>query len=338
MNKYILLLFCPFLLLSCNNIEKRKAGVLNYFTQLAGKTDQHFVSGQFIGWGKDASAKDINTIYEKSGQWVGFTGADYHNLDYIRDHVVHRYISCDLNTTNNMIVDYGVKFCFFSMHFNNPFSDSSAWDNKGDLKRVLSEQKIRGKLDIQMDSMAMGFEALQKKGIIVCLRAFHEMNGGWFWWGNKDSTDFIALYRYVHHYFTETKKLKNLLWCYSPCLWPVKYLTWYPGDDVVDIVCVDAYTDVIHPYFDQAYKDLCSINKPLGIGEFGPCDASDWEGKKPCLYDFDKFLIDVRQYYPRFVFFMTWDIQMSMAHHNKVKELLNDPWVVNKQQIIKAIK
>jgi len=334
--KSLILLFVVLVLVgtSCTSVEKKKAGLLKYFSELTLKKDHRVMSGQFIGWGQAASLKDVKTIYKNSGKWVGFLGADYHNLDYIRDHYVHKPISSELSVTNKNIIDYGVKFCFFSMHFNNPFTDSSAWDNRADLKILLQDEKIRTKLDQQMDSMSLGFEELQKNGIIIFLRPLHEMNGGWFWWGDKDSTDFIALWKYIYNYFTIRKNLKNIAWVYSPCLWPVKYLKWYPGDKYVDIVCVDAYTSIIHPYFDQAYKELSSLNKPLGIGEFGPCDASDWEGIKPCHFEFDKLIKEIREYYPDFIFFMTWDIHMSMAHpfHSKVKELLEDNWVINKEE------
>ena len=248
MKNTILLCLCISTFISCTSVEKRKAELLKQITELSSKPDHRVLSGQFIGWGKDASMKDIDSIYRKSGKWIGFFGADYHNLDYKRDHFCHKPIWTDISTTNKMILDYGVKFVFFCQHLNNPFTDSSAWDNTGDLKLLQKDGEPKRKLDAQLDSMAIGYKELEENGVIIFLRPLHEMNGGWFWWGNKDSTDFIALWKYIHEYYTVKKNLKNIIWCYSPILWPVKYLTWYPGSEYVDVVCLDVYTPIIHPY------------------------------------------------------------------------------------------
>lgn len=74
------------------------------------------------------------------------------------------------------------------------------------------------------------------------------MNGTWFWWGARDKTKFINLWKYMYNYFTYTKGLNNLLWVYSANWeWTTAqdfYLVdyYYPGDAYVDIVSMDYYS------------------------------------------------------------------------------------------------
>ncbi len=35
----------------------------------------------------------------------------------------------------------------------------------------------------ELDTIAAGLKELQDANVVVLWRPFHEMNGGWFWWG-----------------------------------------------------------------------------------------------------------------------------------------------------------
>ncbi len=72
------------------------------------------------------------------------------------------------------------------------------------------------------------------------------MHGGWFWWGSKSCTpeEYKQLFRYTRQYL-DAKGIDNALWCYSPGADPneseERFMTWYPGDEFVDILGVDIY-------------------------------------------------------------------------------------------------
>jgi len=68
----------------------------------------------------------------------------------------------------------------------------------------------------ELDLTAEGLKELKDAGVVVLWRPFHEMNGGWFWWGAKEPEQFIALWRHMFDYFSKTKSLDNLLWVYGP--------------------------------------------------------------------------------------------------------------------------
>jgi beta-mannanase len=59
----------------------------------------------------------------------------------------------------------------------------------------------------------------QGRGLPILFRPYHEMNGGWFWWGDQKDGKFNgfykALWKKTHEYFTVEHGLKNLIWVYS---------------------------------------------------------------------------------------------------------------------------
>ncbi len=81
----------------------------------------------------------------------------------------------------------------------------------------------------------------------VLFRPFHEMNGGWFWWGSSTITSeqYIKLYRMTVDRIRE-KGVRNVIYTWSP---DTRLATeYYPGDDYVDIVGLDAYEPGCSPY------------------------------------------------------------------------------------------
>jgi sialate O-acetylesterase len=93
-------------------------------------------------------------------------------------------------------------------------------------------------------------EARGAKGerIPILFRPFHELDGGWFWWGNTHCTaeEFINLWRYTVTYLRDTKGVHNFIYVFSPdCRFATKtsYLERYPGDEYVDVLGFDDYWD-----------------------------------------------------------------------------------------------
>lgn len=109
--------------------------------------------------------------------------------------------------------------------------------------------------DAMLRSMAEFCKTLtddRGRRIPVIFRLFHEFDGGWFWWGDKDTTrkDLIALFRYSIDFLRRELGAENVLFCYGPDRWwsgegvpglKGGYLSAYPGDDYVDILGFDDY-------------------------------------------------------------------------------------------------
>lgn len=87
-----------------------------------------------------------------------------------------------------------------------------------------------------IDAIAQELKKFRSAGVPVLWRPLHEAEGKWFWWGAKGPEACKKLWRLLHDRLTSHHKLDNLIWVWNS-IDPV----WYPGDDVVDIVSVDAY-------------------------------------------------------------------------------------------------
>lgn len=95
---------------------------------------------------------------------------------------------------------------------------------------------------------------------------YHEMNGVWFWWGNKPGSNGIQklwamMYdRYVNHFH-----LNNLIWVWGangprdiPGDEVYPYKDFYPGAAYVDILGTDVYHN---DYEQKDYNELLQLAK-----------------------------------------------------------------------------
>jgi len=101
----------------------------------------------------------------------------------------------------------------------------------------------------------------------VLWRPLHEAEGGWFWWGANGPQPFKTLWRLLYHRLTDGHHLHNLIWVFAG-----ERLDWYPGDDVVDIIGVDAYPkdrgDLLVPRWKQLQNHFRG-KKLIALTEFG---------------------------------------------------------------------
>ena len=130
----------------------------------------------------------------------------------------------------------------------------------------------------QVDVIAFFLKQLKNAGVPVLWRPYHEMNGGWFWWGQKTGDDgYKKLYRMLFDRIVNFHKLNNLIWVFNSN--EVKsgvdsYETYYPGDDYVDILATDVYTEGFNR---KNYDELLALakDKPIALGEVGALPPLD---------------------------------------------------------------
>ena len=124
----------------------------------------------------------------------------------------------------------------------------------------------------QVDVIAFFLKQLREASIPVLWRPYHEMNGGWFWWGKKTGEfGYKKLYRMLFDRLTNFHKLNNLLWIFNANevrFGVDSYDKYYPGDDMVDILATDVYSN---KFSTKDYNRLLSLagNKPIALGEVG---------------------------------------------------------------------
>ena len=139
--------------------------------------------------------------------------------------------------------------------------------------------------EMHVDRIAGYLKRLQEAGVPVLWRPYHEMNGGWFWWGGR--RDFSRLWRQLYARLTEVHGLDNLLWVWNPNAprdtpgdEAGSYADFYPGHDVVDVLATDVYHN---DYRVSHYSDLLDLagGKLIALGEVGHLPSPELLEEQP---------------------------------------------------------
>ena len=128
----------------------------------------------------------------------------------------------------------------------------------------------------QVDSISTYLKTLKDRNIPVLWRPYHEMNGEWFWWGDRKGEDgFAKLWRMLYDRMVNHHHLDNLIWVWNanaPRVIPddtaMAYKLYYPGHEYVDVLA----TDVYHNDWKQEHHDqLAELGegKLIALGELG---------------------------------------------------------------------
>jgi mannan endo-1,4-beta-mannosidase len=162
----------------------------------------------------------------------------------------------------------------------------------------------------EMDMIAEELKLLRDAGVPVIWRPFHEVSGGWFWWGAKGPEPFKLAWRTMFDRFTRVHGLNNLIWCYNPTEKRGALENWYPGDDVVDMVSLDVYPVLGNrPTYAAEYRrfrDFRNGRKVVALTENGPIPDPDRLFAEGAHWPFfntwsGKFLTDGRTNPPAFL-------------------------------------
>lgn len=185
---------------------------------------------------------------------------------------------------------------------------------------------LRRSLD-QMGGLLRRYQSRTPKPVFF--RPYSEMDGWWVWWGPDilSPQQFIALYRFTYAYLTSVWNLDNLLWTFAANGGPGTYLDRYPGDDVVDIVGMEAYTNNLDADCWQTYLALRALAPSKlfalterGSGNPGGCDPN---------FDARRLFADIRQFMPAIVYVNWWSGWGPSGEQNAV-EALTAPYVLNR--------
>jgi len=138
----------------------------------------------------------------------------------------------------------------------------------------------------QVDVIAGYLKQLQAAHVPVLWRPYHEVNGGWFWWGGRKGKDgSAALYRQLFDRFVNYHHLDNLIWVWNANApgsgggGPGPYADYFPGIDVADVASVDIYGEFQQSFYDDLLK--LAAGKPVALGEVGSIPSPEVLGKQP---------------------------------------------------------
>jgi mannan endo-1,4-beta-mannosidase len=148
----------------------------------------------------------------------------------------------------------------------------------------------------QIDQIASYLKQLQNAHVPVLWRPYHEMNGVWFWWGNRPGSDgVLKLWKMMYNRFVNVHHLNNLLWVWGangprdiPKDEAYAYKDFYPGAAYVDILGTDIYH---FDYEQKDYNELVNLakGKIIALTEVG-------ELPKP----------EILEAQPKWAWFMVW--------------------------------
>ncbi len=172
----------------------------------------------------------------------------------------------------------------------------------------------------QVDGIAAYLKQLRDANVPVLWRPYHEMNGGWFWWGQqKGEAGYKKLWRLLYNRLTNHHKLNNLLWVWNAGApdpkWAGPYADYYPDPRYVDVLAVDVYGG---HYKQSYYDDLLRLarGKPVALGEVGELPTA------PVLSS-----------QPRWTWFMVWPSHLEGNNKPEaVRALYNDPRVLTRDE------
>ena len=129
----------------------------------------------------------------------------------------------------------------------------------------------------------------------------------------------------MFRYYTQERKLHNLLWCWSPSATAgTPAMDYYPGGDYCDLVGLDYYGDDLEMKW---YEDVASLGKPFGLGEVGP--KRDSRGS----FDYSRWIRAIRERYPAMCYFQAWSWDWAIAANKNAKGLLTDPLILGRNDL-----
>lgn len=135
----------------------------------------------------------------------------------------------------------------------------------------------------QADVIAGYLEQLQAAHVPVLFRAYHEMNGNWFWWGGRPGQDgSAALYRQIYDRFVNVHHLNNLVWVWNvnaPSGNAGSIADYYPGPQYVDLLTIDIYGEFKPEYYTNMLA--LAAGKPIALGEVGAAPTAEILASQP---------------------------------------------------------
>lgn len=119
-------------------------------------------------------------------------------------------------------------------------------------------------------AMAKVLHRLREAGVVVLFRPYHEMNGGWFWWGKQEQLP--ELWDALYDELTVREKLDNLIWVWSPDREAPDAARYFPKRHKPDVVGTDMYEpDPDTAKFARARANIGGLSKstPFAFTEVG---------------------------------------------------------------------
>jgi len=316
--------------------SKNVRAVLAYLHDLPNHS-AHVIPGQMLGWPWRDSFWQIEEIHKKYGVWPGVLHVDM--------------ASCvggfNWNANLPRLIDYWNKggLISASVHYTDPVHGTCARSQEPypNITKVITKGTSENtKFTKELNEVAQKLQVLEDAGVVVMFAPMNESDIGTQtkWWAGRTPSDSIALYRYIFNYFTNSKKLDNLIWTFDTRREngnAAKNL--YPGDAYVDISGQNHGGHYEHPedgQFIGAYNAHMKHNKIFAFSEgmnFGKVDNFDWM----------RVITAIKKYYPKTTYWVNYDswvnsdgktIKSGLQEDGRnVGKMLSDPIIVTRDEM-----
>lgn len=319
----------------------RAREILGYLTSLPERKDRRLITGQFPEWYPRVNLDSFRELQSMFGHTPGILSLDYFETflddDAATEPVTHK--PARWQAINPLLVEHSRAggLVTLSVHMTNPWTGKKAWDHSGDLAELVVDGQPAPILKAVLDPIADGLADLQKHGVVVLFRPYHELTlGSTFWWAGKDPAAFREMWRATFNYLTRTRALHNLLWIYNPNSGCGRQgLDNYPGGQYVDLVSLDLYSTNLAAEVEN-YKLLVSTGKPFALSEFGPGSvpiSADTFANTSLDYDYGAFPDLLLRHFPDTVFFVAWRGPFSLKKNRNPGVLLSHPACIDLEQL-----
>lgn len=236
-----------------------------------------------VNWKYEAGRSDIKEVvgdYPAVYGWdiAGLENDNPNNIDGVPFEKMKQYIK-EVNERGGIST--------ISWHLDNPATGKNAWDNTpNSLKTVLPGGINHQKFTTWLDKAATFFLSLKDKNgkaIPILFRPYHELTGGWFWWGKGTCTseEFKSLWKFTFKYL-QKKGVHNLIYIYNTSSFSneEEFLAHYPGREYADMLSFDSYQSNDdkngNKFIEEVQNQLKIIskighnqNKPIALAETG---------------------------------------------------------------------
>ena len=327
-----------------SGLSTNALAVLEYLAKLPSAPSNHIIVGQHVTDIEKDWSNHVATLPALTGHWPGvvsFAAEVGSNAVLQMDVVLPRALEVWTNGGLPLI----------KWQIANPWRgsrlDPTGAENIPELLNpataLATNQFARSNYLALRDNIATNLITLRDLGVVVLFRPFSEMNGAWFWHGNKKRADYIALWRDLHDYLTFTRGLTNLLWVYESDSTAHMILGmanssgtmvdyYYPGDDLVDIAGHNFYDDDWKLAFDtdaiwRRYGKVFAIPQ-AGKGS-GQASNTNWSNLT--------YLDGISNTVPRCSFFCVWNsfnsVFYAISDNAQASELMNAQEVMTRDEV-----
>jgi mannan endo-1,4-beta-mannosidase len=179
-------------------------------------------------------------VHDQTGKWPTLTCFDFIDHTWLNQNWVAYENPFTLGSNwwaNNGIIG-------ISWHWRDPLTKSGSFytnETTFDVSKINDTNSPEYAAMIEdIDTIAGYLREFKDAGIPVIWRPLHEAAGGWFWWGAKGAGPCKALWQLMYNRLVNYHGINNLIWVWTSNT-SSDALTWYPGDEYVDIISMDIY-------------------------------------------------------------------------------------------------